>query len=229
MGDNQKCKIIRRTLTLASIMIASISCDSKSENAEIIIANNVSAQVVGAMKNVMWKGKLAGMISGETIKEKKGLCALGPVEYLSRDLLIIDGRSYLSKVISDSSMAVQESFQVNAPFLVYANQLDWNIEDFASELRTIQSLEEFIERASVDFERPFVFKLIGLVAQVEIHIQNLPKGRKVSSPEEVHQGQTNFTIENSELEIVGFFSTDYKGIFTHHASNVPLHLITEDS
>jgi acetolactate decarboxylase len=217
MGDNQKCKIIRRTLTLVSIMIASISCDSKSENAEIIIANNVSAQVVGAMKNVTWKGKLAGMISGETM------------EYLSRELLIIDGRSYLSKVISDSSMAVQESFQVNAPFLVYANQLDWNIEDFASELRTIQSLEEFIERASVDFERPFVLKLIGLVAQAEIHIQNLPKGRKVSSPEEVHQGQTNFTIENSELEIVGFFSTDYKGIFTHHASNVPRHLITEDS
>jgi hypothetical protein len=51
MGDNQKCKIIRRTLTLVSIMIASISCDSKSENAEIIIANNVSAKVVGAVSS----------------------------------------------------------------------------------------------------------------------------------------------------------------------------------
>ena len=43
-----------------------------------------------------------------------------------------------------------------------------------------------------------------------------------------HQGQTNYMLENSEVEIVGFFSTEHKGIFTHHDSNVHMHLITTD-
>ena len=182
----------------------------------------------GAMKNVIWKGELAGIISLETIKEKKGLYALGPVEYLSGGLRIIVGRSYVSKAISDSSMAVQETFQVKAPVLVSANQLDWHSEDFIPEIRTIQNLEELTEGASVDFERPFAFKLIGLVDTAEIHIQNLPEVRKLCFPEEASRGQTNYIIGNSELETVGFFSADHKDFFTHHDPNFHRHLITED-
>ena len=74
--------------------------------------------------------------------------------------------------------------------------------------------------------RPFVFKLKGQIDSAKIHIQNLPKGTKVSSPEEAHQGQINYALGNSEVEIVGFFSTEHKGIFTHHDSNVHMHLIT---
>ena len=68
----------------------------------------------------------------------------------------------------------------------------------------------------------------GQIDSAKIHILNLPKGTKVSSPEEAHQGQINYAIGNSEVEIVGFFSTEHKGIFTHHDSNVHMHLITTD-
>ena len=61
-----------------------------------------------------------------------------------------------------------------------------------------------------------------------IHVQNLPEGTKVSSPEEAHQGQTNFTLKNEQVEIVGFFSTEHQGIFTHHDSYLHMHLLTTD-
>lgn len=61
-----------------------------------------------------------------------------------------------------------------------------------------------------------------------IHIQNLPEGTKVSSPQEAHQGQTNYELFNENVEIVGFFSTQHKGVFTHHDSYVHMHLITKD-
>jgi len=185
-------------------------------------------KIIGEMKNVMWKGELAGTINLDTIKNKNGLYGLGPVEYLTGELLIIDGKSYVSTVTSDSTMEVDETYQVKAPFLVYANQTDWNIEDLPSDIKTIKELEEFIDKKTLDFKRPFVFKLKGQVDSAGIHIQNLPKGTKVSSPEEAHQGQTNYLLKNSDVEIVGFFSTEHKGIFTHHDSNVHMHLITVD-
>ena len=49
-----------------------------------------------------------------------------------------------------------------------------------------------------------------------------------SSPQEAHLGQTNYEVKNQEAEIIGFFSTNHEGVFTHHDSNIHLHLITKD-
>jgi acetolactate decarboxylase len=208
--------------------ITLMSCNTAEKKSEIVIRNQSIVHVVGAMKNVMWKGELAGTINIDTVKNINGLYGLGPVEYLAGELLIIDGKSYVSKVVSDSTMDVVENKQVKAPFLVYANQADWNIEELPSDIETIKELEEFIDKKTLDFKRPFVFKLKGHADSALIHIQNLPKGTKVSSPEEAHQGQTNYLLKNSDVEIVGFFSTEHKGVFTHHDSNVHMHLITAD-
>jgi len=220
--------MIKKTLAIGLTVITLISCNSTEKKSETKIENQSIVQVAGAMKNVMWKGELAGTINLDTIKDKNGLYGLGPVEYLTGELLIIDGKSYVSTVTSDSTMEVNENYKVKAPFLVYANQTDWNIEDLPSEIKTIKELEEFIDKKTLNYKRPFVFKLIGQVDSAKIHIQNLPKGTKVSSPEEAHQGQKNYLLENSKVEIVGFFSTEHKGIFTHHDSNIHMHLITTD-
>ena len=220
--------MIKRILVIGLTVITFISCNSTSKKTETVIEKKPTVQVVGAMKNVMRKGELGGTINLDTIKDKNGLYGLGPVEYLRGELLIIDGKSYVSSVMTDSTMAVEETYDVKAPFLVYANQMDWSIENLPPDIKTIKELEAFIDQKTLDSERPFVFQLKGQVDNAEIHIQNLPKGTKVSSPEEAHQGQTNYTLGNSEVEIVGFFSTEHKGVFTHHDSNVHLHLITTD-
>lgn len=50
----------------------------------------------------------------------------------------------------------------------------------------------------------------------------------VSSPDEAHQGQKNYTLYNEQSEIIGFFSTEHKAIFTHHDTYLHMHLITAD-
>lgn len=50
----------------------------------------------------------------------------------------------------------------------------------------------------------------------------------VSSPDVAHQGQVNYTLENEAVDIVGFFSTAHKGVYTHHDSFVHMHIITKD-
>jgi len=70
--------------------------------------------------------------------------------------------------------------------------------------------------------------LEGKIVEAAIHIQNLPKGSTVSSPKEAHQGQVNYSLENESVEIVGFFSTEHQGVFTHHDSFLHMHLISQD-
>ncbi len=210
-------------ITFVTVVLLSLSCMSKQNESR----SQSDVVSVAAMKDVMWKGELYGKVLLDTL-DKSGLYGLGPVEYLKGELLIVDGKSYKSEVLSDSTMSVQETYQVKAPFFVYGNVSKWDKEPIDNSVKNLKDLEESLNIKATKFTTPFVFKLKGTVSMAKIHIQNLPSGSTVSSPKEAHVGQTNYTIENEAVEIIGFYSTEHKGIFTHHDTNMHLHLITED-
>lgn len=185
-------------------------------------------QMASAMRNVMWKGELGPAIQLDTIQQQKGLYGLGPLTYLRGELLIKDGEKYVSRVLSDSSMLVEQTTNLAAPFFVYAQVQEWKTVALPDSIRDIPSLEAFVDQQSRNCKRPFAFKLKGKVKEAKIHIQNLPEGSTVSSPQEAHRGQINYQLTNEPVEIIGFFSTEHQGVFTHHDSFVHLHLITQD-
>ncbi len=187
-----------------------------------------AVNIVGQMRDVMWKGQLQGKINLDTITNKTNLYGLGPLEYLRGEILIIDGKSYKSTVISETEMKVEETYEINAPFFGYANISKWSEQTLPDSIQTIKQLEEYLDKVTKSSPRPFMFKLSGTVEQAIIHIVNLPKGSEVSSPEEAHKGQVNYAIKNKESEILGFFSTEHQSIFTHHDTFIHMHLMTKD-
>lgn len=213
---NLKTILFRITILLLT------NCTLQAQQA----ANQV--KIVGEMKNVMKKGQLYGNINLDTIANKTNLYGLGPVEYLAGEVMIIDGKSYKSTVVSDTAMKVEATYAIKAPFFGYANIAKWTAQTLPDSIRTIPQLEHYLDKAITSLTRPFMFKIVGTVDQATIHIVNLPKGSKVSSPEEAHKGQKNYELQNVQSEIVGFFSTEHKGIFTHHDTFLHMHLITAD-
>jgi len=189
---------------------------------------NNPVKIVGQMKDVMWQGQLYGNIDLDTITDKTNLYGLGPVEYLSGEILILNGKSYKSTVASDATMLVEETYQIKAPFFGYANISKWTERLLPDSIQTIHQLEIYLDTQTKNANRPFMFKLSGMVEKASIHIVNLPKGSKVRSPEDAHQGQQNYTIKNEQTDIVGFFSTTHQAIFTHHDTFLHMHLITAD-
>lgn len=185
-------------------------------------------KIAGAMKNVMWKGELNGIINLDTINNKTGLYGLGPLEFLTGEILINNGEVYVSRVLADSSISVVKEPSVGAPFFVYGNVTEWNELELPKTIKNIKNLEEFVDSTTKKQKRPFAFKLEGTISQASIHIQNLPLNSTVSSPQEAHQGQVNYELQNEEVEIIGFFSTEHQGVFTHHDSFLHMHLITQD-
>ena len=190
--------------------------------------DHTNVVAIGAMKNVKWKGQLQGIILLDTIQNKKGLYGLGPQSYLTGELLINDGVVYLSQVKSDSTMLVTRTSKVEAPFFVYGNVTKWRTSTLPSSITNIKTLEQYIDAQTQTFGRPFVFKLKGKISEAQIHIQNLPPGTKVSSPREAHIGQVQYIIQDEEVEIIGFFSKEHQGVFTHHDTYLHMHLITRD-
>jgi acetolactate decarboxylase len=181
------------------------------------------------MKNVMWKGQLQGIINLDTISNREHLYGFGPQEYLNAELLIIDGKSYKSTVVNDSTMKVVETFDSKAPFFGYATISEWEQLTMPDSVTTIPSLENYLDKISQKHIRPFLFKLVGKIDTASIHIVNLPKNTAVHSPDDAHKGRKSFELQNEQVRIIGFFSTEHKTIFTHHDTFLHMHLITNDN
>jgi acetolactate decarboxylase len=185
-------------------------------------------RIVGQMKNVMWKGQLQGTISLDTIADKEHLYGLGPVENLRGEILILDGKSYKSTVVSGKTMKVEETYRIKAPFFGYTTIPKWQEQTLPDSIETTGHLEDYLLKISKAAGRPFMFRLSGRVEQATIHIVNLPEGTKVSSPDQAHEGKQNYQLKDKASEIIGFFSTGHKGVFTHHDTFLHMHLITAD-
>jgi acetolactate decarboxylase len=185
-------------------------------------------RIYGAMKNVMRKGELFATIALDTVANKKHLYGLGPVEYLAGEIIIIDGRAYKSVVVNDTTMQVTETFDLKAPFFGLANIARWTESPLPDSVTTMNQLEAYLVATTKNQPRPYFFKLTAIADSADIHIVNLPKGTKVSSPEEAHQGQRNYYLTNKQVDLIGFFSTEHKAILTHHTTFMHIHLITED-
>lgn len=190
--------------------------------------NPGSVKVVGAMKNVMWKGQLKGTIDLDTLSGKQHVYGLGPVEYLSGELMILDGVAYKSSVLTDTTMKVEETFGAKAPFFVYARVDRWSEQSLPDSILTTRQLESYLNQVTRSFPRPFAFRLSGVVETATIHVVNLPKGAAVQSPSDAHQGQQRYYLHDQPSEILGFFSTEHKSVFTHHDTFLHMHLLTRD-
>ena len=125
-----------KQLAFGLLTIGLISCNStpKEKNTDTT-ETYPDIKIVGAMKNVMWKGELGSSIDLDTISDKNGLYGLGPVSYLTGELLINNGKSYVSKVTSDSTMTIEKTFETSAPFLVYGNITEWDVIELPSDLK----------------------------------------------------------------------------------------------
>lgn len=187
-----------------------------------------SVQIRGAMSKVMQEGDLTSTIDIDTIADKNYLTGLGALENMTGEIIILDGIGYNATIGKDRQIRVTEGFNMKAPFFAYTHVQHWQEVVLPDSIYALPQLEHYMDQVTKKFTRPFIFRVITTVDSAQIHVLNLPAGTKIHSPEDAHRGQENFTIHNKEVDLIGFFSTQHQGIFTHHDTFVHLHLITHD-
>ena len=186
-----------------------------------------SIKVVGQMRDVMWKGDLAGKISTDSLNHPYAY-GLGPIESLKGEVLLLEGQTFISKVIDSVVHQVSRVNSIKAPFFVYSNESDLNSFSVAPSELSLKSFEELIDSLYFDYGKPLLIRVDGEFKDITVHSVDLPEGSSVSSPDQAHKGLTQYTYKNLSGSIVGFFSRKHKAIFTHHDSFLHAHFISDD-
>lgn len=190
----------------------------------------VQAQVkhAGAMSE-MGRTGFASAISLDTLQVYKGLVALGPLGKMQGEITIVDGIPYAGVTNPDESGAVQKSWEIEAPFLVYSDVEEWQEIKLSGKVNSQQELEASLEvafiAAGLDLSQPFPFRVFGTFDQMITHIVT-PRSPEIAGYKE-GRNQVNYThsVENGEL--IGFYSREGKGIYTHQNSFYHIHFLNE--
>ncbi|MBL7980573.1 MAG: acetolactate decarboxylase [Flavobacteriales bacterium] len=194
-----------------------------------LLSCSLHAQVIptGAMRRTMWEGQLAGLIAMDSIAGP-GMYGIGPLEHLRGEITMVDGRCFVSYVLPDGTVRVEERSDVKAPFFVRASVTRWDTVTLPSMVVDLPSLDAFLTEWAKMRTEPFTFRLRGLVGDAHVHVMNVPPGTTINGPGEAHSHQVVVHDRNNEGTLVGFFSTKHKAVFTHHDTNIHVHYISWD-
>lgn len=184
--------------------------------------------VTDEMFNAMWRGELNAKIKIDTIKPRNGLYGMGPMAMLQGEILMLNGTCYSATVLDDTHMQIDSHGVVGAPFFAHGYVQQWKAIKLPGNVKTQLQLEKFLDKRFKKTKGAAFFKIEGRIEEATIHLVNLPLGTRVKQPKDAHKGKTNYKVYDKEVELLGFYSTEHRQIFTHHDTNIHMHLITKD-
>lgn len=203
-----------------------VSCIKKGEKK----AFNVEYH--GALKEIMHKGDITAKVNLLDLKKKEHVYAIGALENLKGEIQIFDGKLYNSKVLNNE-LFISNSFNDNATLLVQAEVEQWVSIPIPENIHKYSELESFIQETvdsdKFSFNGPFPFLVEGVFNSVDWHVINWKEGDLEHSHEKHISSGVNGIKRDVDAIMLGFYSTEHKGVFSHHSSNMHLHFKTSDA
>ena len=183
-------------------------------------------KVAGAMKNIMMQGDLSTYIDLDTL-HKGHLYGLGPVAGLKGELIILDGIVY-STAKAGKQLLHQQDKVSQAAMLVYSYVERWKAVSIKATVSNYAELEKLVETTAksngIDTEMPFAFRIEATPVKLDYHVIDWNEG--VAHTMDNHK-QFAYTghVSNTEISLLGFYSTHHQSIFTHHTTYMHLHVL----
>jgi acetolactate decarboxylase len=209
--------------------------------ATLLIAAFSTAALGAAVFQVAWKGALRDTHGGDThanvrladLPRSADLYAVGPVAGLAGEITIVDGKLLLAEV-EHGKIKTRSDYSKGASFLVWATVPQWRAAvPVGASIGSQADLEKVIEakarEAGLGVGQPFPFLLKGSFDNVKYHVVRPPQGGAG------HGGAVgpadsalNAEATGKSATVVGFFSRNHEGVFTHRGSHAHLHVVLEN-
>ena len=212
-------------IALTLILVVAFSCQSNGEKASI-----TEVKYSGALRTIM-SGDIEPVISLDSLSSKKNFYALGAIENLKGEIQIFDSKPSNS-IVMDSSLQIEDSYNLKAALLVYAEVKEWNsyeTENSTTKNELEAAIFEIAKSNGIDTEKPFPFLLEGTVASLDWHVIDWKGGDTVHTHKKHTEAGLNGNLKNKQVQIIGFYSTKHKAVFTHHTTNMHMHFKTDDN
>ncbi len=193
----------------------------------ILAAGSVpDVKVSGAMKNIMVNGDLSAYINLDTLN-KTNLYGLGPVAGLKGEIMVLNGKVYATSKSGNTLLSSQDKIS-QASMLVYSRVNKWKQVSISANVNTYADLEKLVEKTArenqYDTGIPFAFKIDINPKQANYHVIDWEDGiahTMNNHKQFAYSGQ----LSNKKSLLLGFYSQHHQSIFTHHTSNMHVHLL----
>lgn len=181
--------------------------------------------------NFMHKNDLSAKVDLSVYENKEHLYALGAIENLKGEIQIFNGHP-INSYVEDGVMEFDSSFGGKAALFVAAEVAEWHTFPVPDKIVTKKEFEDFVAKSAlengIDVSEPFPFLLEGVVKEADWHVIDWKDGDTEHSHEKHISSGLNGTVENAEIEMLGFYSDAHHAVFTHHTTNMHLHMRLAD-
>jgi len=177
----------------------------------------------------MMKGDLSAHISLDTLLSKPHIYGLGPAEGIKGELMIIDSKAYLCKV-EKAKTNTSINNNAKAAMLVYAQVPAWKSVTVTDGIKDYAALEKLVEQLALknglSLDEPFPFMITGTVAKISYHVIDWKEGAQHTFDN--HKQFAKYgSFKNEPVTLLGFYSNKHHSIFTHHTSNMHVHIMDD--
>ena len=222
----------RKLFFVFSVVLALVSCN-ESESVDAISADNsYKVEYKGALKNIMHKGDVTAKAGLSDLKEVEHLYALGALENLKGEIQIFNSSPF-NTMVADSTLSFDNTFEKKATLVVYVSVSKWYSLNIPDDVVTYDQLESYIEQSAqenqINIEEPFPFLIEGTANSIDWHVINWKDGDTEHSHEKHINSGLNGTVNNRDVKMLGFYSNSHHAIFTHHTTNMHIHVKTDDN
>jgi len=190
--------------------------------------------VYGALRAMFHDGQIGEMVALDTILPNPNLYALGALADLSGEITVVAGKAYLSYALDDDSVRTDVNSQpsAGAALLVASDVPAWQSFTIERSIR-YEDLEgvlaELAVEAGMNVEERFPFLLRGEFEDLQWHVI---EGTRLASGGSSHQNHleaaTRMERDRAIATLVGFFSQNDQGVFTHMGSTTHIHCVLHD-
>ncbi len=173
-------------------------------------------EYVGAQRDIFKTGKASSVISLESLANRPGLFAIGPVDGLDGEITIFDSKPCITKV-RGSDFTVDHSYNYGAFFLVWTEQTKWQDVPVPDTVKGYVNLQQFVkaqaQAAGIDVTKPFPFLLSGTPVEIKWHINVDRTEGKPITKELFLKSKQPFITRNEPVDIIGFYAEHHAGVF----------------
>lgn len=204
---------------LITLLIITLSCTPVAENP-------FKVEYKGALKEIMFEGDISARIDLKSLQKKPHLFALGAVENLKGEIIVLDGKSLVSGV-KNNQVVTDTTFTQKAALLVYVQVKEWVAIPLPITITTQAELEEYLPKVAkekgLSTNKPFPFLIEGNTLDIDWHVIDWKDGDTEHSHEKHATAGIKGRAANTSMTVLGFYSDKHHRIWTHHSTNVHLH------
>lgn len=210
----------KRYIALFGLLLL-MSCQGKQE------PYKVSYHVYGKLMEIMQQNQLQARVSLSDLTLDVNSYGLGAMEGLKGEILISEGK-VITSIANPDSIVMGSSNDVSAALLVTSEVAEWNNLKMNSSENMI-GLESLIlskaDEFNLDTNDVIPFKIEAAPKSLNWHIINASLATEQNHQAYKESGRTG-VLEDEAVKIIGFYSKNHEGVFTHHGSFLHLHFIT---